>query len=192
MHRFWHSRQGSVHKLWATRPMWTGYCRRLSGIACLLTFAQLPLLRSAASGRRCARHLLRGSAGLWSHCALPLARAPSEAAPSKQLRLCSSHQVAMVAARKDDIFAHLQRWPEWESITWLTIERALLWGCIRHRAWPPQLIAAMIRRAGCYYGIKLALHAVVCGYPTVELQRRYAHAHHQDRPSADPLRRQAL
>ena len=107
--------------------------------------------------------------------------------------LCWAHQVVMVAARKDDIFAHLQRRPGWESITWLTIERALLWGCIRHRAWPPQLIAAMIRRAGCYYGIKLALHAVVCGYPTVELQRRYAHTcASPGLPLADPLRRQAL
>ena len=32
--------------------------------------------------------------------------------------LCSAHQVTMVAARKDDIFAHLQRRPGWESITW--------------------------------------------------------------------------
>ena len=93
--------------------------------------------------------------------------------------LCKSHQVAMLTADKEAIWDYVNKQPSFERTSWLTIERALIWGCIRHQAWSPELIAAMIRSAGCYFGMKLALHAVVRGFPSAEVVRCNAYEHRQ-------------
>ena len=91
----------------------------------------------------------------------------------------SRYHVAMRTANTEAIWAYVKEQPSFERTSWLTFERALIWGCIRHQAWSPELIAAMIRSAGCYFGMKLALHAVVRGFPSAEVVRCNAYEHRQ-------------
>ena len=52
------------------------------------------------------------------------------------------------------------------------LDRALLWGCLRYRAWSPELTMAVVSQAGCFFGGLLALNVCNGGYATPMLEAR--------------------
>ena len=50
------------------------------------------------------------------------------------------------------------------------LDRALLWGCLRYRAWSPELTMAVVSQAGCFFGGLLALNVCNGGYATPMLE----------------------
>ena len=50
------------------------------------------------------------------------------------------------------------------------LDRALLWGCLRYRAWSDKLTLAVVSEAGCFFGGFLALNVCSGGYATPMLE----------------------
>ena len=50
------------------------------------------------------------------------------------------------------------------------LDRALLWGCLRYRAWSDTLTLAVVSEAGCFFGGFLALNVCSGGYATPMLE----------------------
>ena len=57
-----------------------------------------------------------------------------------------------------------------KNLTLDELDRALLWGCLRYRAWSDPLTMAVVSAAGCFFGGYLALNVCSGGYATPMLE----------------------
>ena len=74
----------------------------------------------------------------------------------------------------DHLHACVKQDGRFKDISLNELDRALLWGCLRYRAWSDKLTLAVVSEAGCFFGAMIAINVYNGGYSDRELDGRCA------------------
>ena len=77
-------------------------------------------------------------------------------------------------AMLDELHASVILDKRFKNLSLDELDRALLWGCLRYRAWSDELTLAVVSEASCFFGAMIAINVYNGGYSDRELDGRCA------------------